>query len=129
MSRRPQHPRARLNFEAGEIVVLELRANRQPKTLRHDRNFILHKAAVEIERAAVRAQRHIHTVCDVISSRTKAQTPNHILAIAQGKSMLQIDVAGIAFLSKDGGVPFCAIVIRLHRQLRVHGKAVRPPAQ
>ncbi len=55
----PHGPRARLNFEAGKIIVLELGTDCQAQKFRHDRNFVLHECAVEGERSIGGKQRNI----------------------------------------------------------------------
>src|SRR5437870_373810 len=108
--------------------MLEFRTDRDPKTLRHDGDFILQERAVETERAIGREQRHVQRIFYVGVRGTEAESPDQLLAVAPGESVLKIDISRVAILAKDRRVTDGAIVISLQRQFRIWRKPLRPAA-
>src|ERR1700730_4234199 len=117
MPGRPQSTRARLNFEAGKIVMLELGSDGQVQTVRHNRNFILNECAVERQRSIRGKERNIQRIFDVRMRDAETDAPDDFLAVAPVKSVLKIDISRVALLAKDWCFLLSPVVIRLERQL------------
>ena len=98
---RPEQARTWLHFPSGEIVVFELRAEREPQSVFDDRDLILHKSAQEIQRARIRVQRRGCRLSRIVARHAIAGAPDHCVARAQLELVLEVDVERVPLLREN----------------------------
>ncbi len=129
VARRPQQAGTGLNFEPGEIVVLELRAERHVEPVCHQHDLILREGAHQVHRAAGRGERDGEGVAFIVAGQSVAQAPHDIMATTNGEAMLEIKVDIVPVFFEDGCAAHSSIVVDLEAHVRSAGERVRPPPQ
>ena len=89
-----------MKFKTGVIVVLDLGAERQMDPVFHQRDFILHESAEPLPRDLGREKGHSGSVADVVLNQPVAQSPDDVVPLAQGKTVLEIDIVGVEVFGK-----------------------------
>src|SRR5439155_11296366 len=87
-------PRARLGFEAGVVVVLELRPDREADLAAPRGELVLNEAARETARQARREEGESQAIVDVIAGEAVADPPEDLLPFAERESVLEIQIVG-----------------------------------
>src|SRR6185503_3281791 len=119
-----------LEFESGEIVVLEFRAKREIKPLLNQHDFVLEKAAVELQIPAGGQEGQRAAVMDLVDHEPVARAPDEPIPLAEREAMLEIEIVGVEVFGKDtGNSPPRSVPISLKGQVRILGERMCPSAQ
>ena len=105
--------------------MFDLRAQRQVQPVFHQGDLILHKPAEPLPRDAGREKSQNGAVAHIVLDQPVAESPDEVMPLAEGKSMLKIDIVGVEVFGKHvRDAPVGAIVIHLQFEIRVFGKRV-----
>src|ERR1043165_1350646 len=94
--KRPNQPSARLNFNAGVIIVFKLRSHRKVQPIRRQLDLVLRKPAKEVVRAIGRQETESRDGFRFPGRRTITRAPYELLCVRDRKVVLEVDVEGVA---------------------------------
>ena len=106
-----------MNLESGVIVVLELAANRERKTLGQQGDVILDKKTEKLITTIVVVKLHRFSGIEIPARQAIAKSPQQLLTAPQAEPVLEVHVNGIPRLAKDMVLPFGSIIVDLKRQI------------
>ena len=79
-------------FESAEMVVLELRAERQTQTWVKESKLILSKRAEQAQAAAIRIQRDVFAGIALVLCQAIAESPDPLVALSEANVMLEVKI-------------------------------------
>src|SRR5580704_1566156 len=128
LCRGPGRTGARVNVEAAEVVVLQLRSHGQKDAIRFQDDFILHKGAEELERATGWDPGSVNRAHGVVRATAIVHAPDEIVPGTQGQVVLKIKIKSIPVLAYFRAISLEPVEIKLQRGVGAAGENVVPPA-
>src|SRR6185503_12737985 len=92
--RLPGQADARLSLEAGVVVVLELRTDRQSNPIVHG-EFVLEEEREQLTRQVGRKEGEPRAVLHVVMRQAAAQPPDDVMASTGGEAVTELEIVGI----------------------------------
>src|SRR6185312_8105713 len=123
----PEQANTRLRVESGKRAMKKLCADGERQAIGNNREFILRESAVKLVRAPIRIEEiggnDFRKVC---RADARAQSPDDVIAVAQGNMVDQIEIVGITILALCRLNAVHAVVIHLHLQIGTAAEGVLP---
>ena len=124
----PREPRGRLHFEAAEVVVLQLRADRQAQAVRES-ELILHEPADQMIARILRLDREHSLAAIAVVGVAIRQAPDDLVTPREQVAMLQIQVERIEIVVKARVIAMRPVVIGAQLQVRARRQLAPPAAE
>src|SRR2546427_2669449 len=119
-----------LDFEPGVIVMLQLRAQRQPKPVRDEVDLILYECVVEVVAAAARIKGEGKAAGGSIGGNAGPDSPQDIVPVADGEVMVEVEVDRMADSAKQYVSAIGPVVVHLQGRVgSVRERVVPAPQQ
>jgi hypothetical protein len=116
-ARYPRQPHARLDFEAAEIIVLELGSEREAQVT--ERDLVLDEAAEQLVVRLLRIERPDDAGFVVVRRQAIRRAPDDLVTRERGEASLEVEIEGVQRVLEARIIAARVVVVRPQLQVEV----------